>query len=216
MGSRIQKEEDWNQEFCSPFTPLVNKRLPALAGGWDLAIWPGSVTNNYDTFVLISHMPSRDSPWSKWALANHLADVSRPPFKPVQCLMRTACCIILNFSLSLFVEVPRNDTCPELPEITNGWKTTSHPELVHGTVVTYQCYPGFEVVGTEMLMCQWDLTWSGDLPTCERGESSTQIFTTFIHSSLVAAWSVLLCYKCGGGLLLLICLYGTKLNQLHY
>lgn len=71
-----------------------------------------------------------------------------------------------------FAEVPRNDTCPELPEITNGWKTTSHPELVHGTVVTYQCYPGFEVVGTEMLMCQWDLTWSGDLPSCERGERS--------------------------------------------
>uniref|UniRef100_A0AAY4DTH4 Uncharacterized protein n=2 Tax=Denticeps clupeoides TaxID=299321 RepID=A0AAY4DTH4_9TELE len=67
-----------------------------------------------------------------------------------------------------FFEVPRNDTCPELPEITNGWKTTSHPELVHGTVVTYQCYPGFEVVGTETLMCQWDLTWSGDLPSCEK------------------------------------------------
>ncbi|XP_035239742.1 seizure protein 6-like [Anguilla anguilla] len=67
-----------------------------------------------------------------------------------------------------FFEVPRNDTCPELPEISNGWKTTSHPELVHGTVVTYQCYPGFEVVGTETLMCQWDLTWSGDLPSCER------------------------------------------------
>lgn len=72
----------------------------------------------------------------------------------------------------LFAEVPRNDTCPELPEISNGWKTTSHPDLVHGTVVTYQCYPGFEVVGTEMLMCQWDLTWSGDLPSCERGENT--------------------------------------------
>ncbi|KAJ8256968.1 hypothetical protein COCON_G00191200 [Conger conger] len=67
-----------------------------------------------------------------------------------------------------FFEVPRNDTCPELPEISSGWKTTSHPELVHGTVVTYQCYPGFEVVGSEILMCQWDLTWSGDLPSCER------------------------------------------------
>lgn len=72
----------------------------------------------------------------------------------------------------LFAEVPRNDTCPELPEISNGWKSTSHPDLVHGTVVTYQCYPGFEVVGTEMLMCQWDLTWSGDLPSCERGENT--------------------------------------------
>ncbi|KAJ7990680.1 hypothetical protein DPEC_G00302910 [Dallia pectoralis] len=67
-----------------------------------------------------------------------------------------------------FFEVPRNDTCPELPEITSGWKSTSHPELVHGTVVTYQCYPGFQLVGTELLMCQWDLTWSGDLPSCDR------------------------------------------------
>ncbi|XP_068126236.1 seizure protein 6 homolog isoform X2 [Hyperolius riggenbachi] len=67
-----------------------------------------------------------------------------------------------------FFEVPRNDTCPELPEIPNGWKTTSQTELVHGTVVTYQCYPGYEVVGAELLMCQWDLTWSGDLPSCER------------------------------------------------
>lgn len=67
-------------------------------------------------------------------------------------------------------EVARNDTCPELPEISNGWKSTSHPELVQGTVVTYQCYPGYQVVGAELLMCQWDLTWSGDLPSCERGE----------------------------------------------
>uniref|UniRef100_A0A8C8S7D4 Seizure related 6 homolog n=1 Tax=Pelusios castaneus TaxID=367368 RepID=A0A8C8S7D4_9SAUR len=67
-----------------------------------------------------------------------------------------------------FFEVPRNDTCPELPEIPNGWKTTSHPELIHGTVVNYHCYPGFEIVGTDLLMCHWDLTWSGDLPACER------------------------------------------------
>nr|XP_046267075.1 seizure protein 6 homolog isoform X2 [Scatophagus argus]XP_046267077.1 seizure protein 6 homolog isoform X2 [Scatophagus argus] len=66
-----------------------------------------------------------------------------------------------------FFEVPRNDTCSELPEIANGWKSTSHPDLIHGTVVTYQCYPGFELVGSEILMCQWDLTWSGDVPRCE-------------------------------------------------
>nr|XP_033777031.1 seizure protein 6 homolog isoform X2 [Geotrypetes seraphini] len=67
-----------------------------------------------------------------------------------------------------FFEVPRNDTCPELPEIPNGWKTSSQSELTHGTVVTYQCYPGYDITGTELLMCQWDLTWSGDLPTCVR------------------------------------------------
>lgn len=75
-------------------------------------------------------------------------------------------------------EVARNDTCPELPEISNGWKSTSHPELVQGTVVTYQCYPGYQVVGAELLMCQWDLTWSGDLPSCERGEYKTAVATT--------------------------------------
>lgn len=67
-------------------------------------------------------------------------------------------------------EVPRNDTCPELPEIPNGWKSPSQPELVHGTVVTYQCYPGYQVVGSSILMCQWDLSWSEDLPSCQRGE----------------------------------------------
>ncbi|XP_041657498.1 seizure protein 6 homolog isoform X2 [Cheilinus undulatus] len=66
-----------------------------------------------------------------------------------------------------FFEVPRNDTCSELPEITNGWKSTSHPDLIHGTVITYQCYPGYELVGSEILMCQWDLTWSGDVPKCQ-------------------------------------------------
>ncbi|KAI5935044.1 Seizure protein 6 [Manis javanica] len=67
-----------------------------------------------------------------------------------------------------FFEVPRNDTCPELPEIPNGWKSPSQPELVHGTVITYQCYPGYQVVGSSILMCQWDLTWSEDLPSCQR------------------------------------------------
>ncbi|CAG5878038.1 unnamed protein product [Menidia menidia] len=66
-----------------------------------------------------------------------------------------------------FFEVARNDTCPELPEIPNGWKSTSHPDLIHGTVVTYQCYPGYSLTGSEILMCQWDLTWSGDVPRCE-------------------------------------------------
>ncbi|NXJ32398.1 SEZ6 protein, partial [Ciconia maguari] len=67
-----------------------------------------------------------------------------------------------------FSEVPRNDTCPELPDIANGWKMSSQPELLHGTVVTYHCYPGFQLTGTDLLMCHWDLTWSGDLPSCER------------------------------------------------
>lgn len=78
--------------------------------------------------------------------------------------------MLLKACILLPPEVPRNDTCPELPEIPNGWKSPSQPELVHGTVVTYQCYPGYQVVGSSVLMCQWDLTWSEDLPSCQRGE----------------------------------------------
>ncbi|KAJ3589691.1 hypothetical protein NHX12_010534, partial [Muraenolepis orangiensis] len=67
-----------------------------------------------------------------------------------------------------FFKVARNDTCSELPEIPNGWKSTSHPDLIHGTVVTYQCYPGYQLAGSEILMCQWDLSWSGDVPRCDQ------------------------------------------------
>lgn len=105
-----------------------------------------------------------------WSLGHHLHGYyqnKQPPF-----VLHLSLPFPLTASPALMTpeEVARNDTCPELPEITNGWKSTSHPELVQGTVVTYQCYPGYQVVGAELLMCQWDLTWSGDLPSCERGE----------------------------------------------
>lgn len=73
-------------------------------------------------------------------------------------------------SLSTPAEVARNETCPELPDVSNGWKSSSQSELVQGTMVTYQCYPGYQMSGSEQLICQWDLTWSGDIPSCERGE----------------------------------------------
>ncbi|XP_030066662.1 seizure 6-like protein 2 [Microcaecilia unicolor] len=67
-----------------------------------------------------------------------------------------------------FKEVPRNDTCPDLPEIEFGWKTPSHPDLIRGTVVTYQCDPGYDIVGSDILTCQWDLSWSNSSPSCEK------------------------------------------------
>ncbi|KAM4698391.1 seizure 6-like protein 2 isoform 1-T1 [Rhinophrynus dorsalis] len=67
-----------------------------------------------------------------------------------------------------FKEVPRNDTCPALPEVTSGWKTSSHPDLIRGTVVTYQCEPGYDITGSDILTCQWDLSWSNAPPTCEK------------------------------------------------
>uniref|UniRef100_A0A8C5KRN8 Seizure 6-like protein n=1 Tax=Jaculus jaculus TaxID=51337 RepID=A0A8C5KRN8_JACJA len=66
------------------------------------------------------------------------------------------------------IHVSRNDSCSDLPEIQNGWKTTSHTELVRGARITYQCDPGYDIVGSDTLTCQWDLSWSSDPPFCEK------------------------------------------------
>lgn len=71
-----------------------------------------------------------------------------------------------------FKEVSRNDSCSDLPEIQNGWKTTSHTELVRGARITYQCDPGYDIVGSDTLTCQWDLSWSSDPPFCEKSKSA--------------------------------------------
>uniref|UniRef100_A0AAQ5YNL2 Seizure related 6 homolog (mouse)-like n=1 Tax=Amphiprion ocellaris TaxID=80972 RepID=A0AAQ5YNL2_AMPOC len=71
-----------------------------------------------------------------------------------------------------YMEVSRNDSCPDLPEIQNGWKTTSHVALVRGSRITYQCDPGYDLVGRETLTCQLDLSWSSQPPFCEKTEDS--------------------------------------------
>uniref|UniRef100_A0A674EAS5 Seizure related 6 homolog like n=1 Tax=Salmo trutta TaxID=8032 RepID=A0A674EAS5_SALTR len=63
---------------------------------------------------------------------------------------------------------PVTTSCPDLPEIQNGWKTTSHTALVRGARITYQCDPGYDLVGRETLTCQLDLTWSTQPPFCEK------------------------------------------------
>ncbi|EMP24597.1 BTB/POZ domain-containing adapter for CUL3-mediated RhoA degradation protein 1 [Chelonia mydas] len=67
-----------------------------------------------------------------------------------------------------YQEVPRNDTCPELPEVEFGWRTASHAAAIRGTVLTYQCEPGYDIVGSHILTCQWDLAWSNSPPTCQK------------------------------------------------
>lgn len=69
-------------------------------------------------------------------------------------------------------EVPRNDTCPELPPPEWGWRTASHGDLIRGTVLTYQCEPGYELFGSDILTCQWDLSWSAAPPACQKSKTS--------------------------------------------
>ncbi|XP_065136858.1 seizure protein 6 homolog isoform X2 [Paramisgurnus dabryanus] len=63
-------------------------------------------------------------------------------------------------------EVEPNDTCPVLLPIEFGWSSSSHPSLVRGSVLTYQCQPGYDIFGSDIITCQWDLSWSNNPPTC--------------------------------------------------
>ncbi|CAF91802.1 unnamed protein product [Tetraodon nigroviridis] len=63
-------------------------------------------------------------------------------------------------------EVEPNDTCPTLPPIEFGWVTSSHSSNVRGSVLTYQCQPGYDISGSDIVTCQWDLSWSSSPPTC--------------------------------------------------
>ncbi|XP_035255204.1 seizure protein 6 homolog isoform X2 [Anguilla anguilla] len=71
-------------------------------------------------------------------------------------------------------EVERNDTCPAVPPIEFGWKSSSHPSLVRGSVLTYQCQPGYDMVGPDIIACQWDLSWSSSPPTCQKSPEPRQ------------------------------------------
>ncbi|CAL9693871.1 unnamed protein product [Knipowitschia caucasica] len=63
-------------------------------------------------------------------------------------------------------EVEPNDTCPSLPQMEFGWISSSHPSHVRGSVLTYTCLPGYDISGTDIITCQWDLSWSSNPPTC--------------------------------------------------
>ncbi|XP_061657357.1 seizure 6-like protein isoform X2 [Syngnathoides biaculeatus] len=67
-----------------------------------------------------------------------------------------------------YMEVSRNDSCADLPEIQNGWKTHSDGVAVRDTRVTYQCDPGYELQGGATVTCQLDLSWSAQPPFCQK------------------------------------------------
>uniref|UniRef100_A0A3B4AL57 Uncharacterized protein n=1 Tax=Periophthalmus magnuspinnatus TaxID=409849 RepID=A0A3B4AL57_9GOBI len=71
-----------------------------------------------------------------------------------------------GFLIHYRAEVEPNDTCPTLPQIEFGWISSSHPSHVRGSVLTYTCLPGYDISGTDIITCQWDLSWSSSPPTC--------------------------------------------------
>ncbi|XP_051906581.1 seizure 6-like protein isoform X1 [Hippocampus zosterae] len=67
-----------------------------------------------------------------------------------------------------YMEVSHNDSCADLPEIQNGWKTRVDGLALRGARVTYHCDPGYDLQGGDTLTCQMDLSWSTKPPFCQK------------------------------------------------
>lgn len=67
-------------------------------------------------------------------------------------------------SLSL---CPTALSCPPPPAIPQGQHSgNSSGEFVFGSVTTYRCEPGLELLGQDTLLCGDNGTWTGALPSC--------------------------------------------------
>ncbi|KAM4876293.1 sushi, von Willebrand factor type A, EGF and pentraxin domain-containing protein 1 [Thomomys bottae] len=71
------------------------------------------------------------------------------------------------------LEVPYLTPGPHrLEAVTESWDhmkespSTHSSHFLYGTVVSYTCNPGYELLGNPVLMCQEDGTWNGSAPSC--------------------------------------------------
>ena len=59
--------------------------------------------------------------------------------------------------------------CPPLPDVEHATRNLlSGKGTNYGTVVRYDCDPGYERSGLPVILCQTDGTWSSGVPTCSR------------------------------------------------
>ena len=72
------------------------------------------------------------------------------------------CALYFVFRTCTYTEI----VCPDLEDPTYGSVDDgdNHP----GTRAVYSCNDGFELVGDRKRLCDYDGTWDGEAPTCER------------------------------------------------
>ena len=85
-------------------------------------------------------------------------------------IMKEHTCVIVTVFHSEYpcdpIIIISTTECPVLDDPANGMVTWT--SLTTGGVATYECDPGFELVGDEMRDCQSNSLWSGEAPICRR------------------------------------------------
>lgn len=71
--------------------------------------------------------------------------------------------VIISFSLFVASQ------CSALPEVPHANMTILNGlGRSYGTIVRYECDPGYIRTGHPVILCMSNGTWSGDVPTCTR------------------------------------------------
>ncbi|VTJ91715.1 Hypothetical predicted protein, partial [Marmota monax] len=112
---------------------------------------------------------------------------------------------------------------PHPPQrLAKTWENTKESPDAHssnflyGTVVSYTCNPGYELLGNPILICQEDGTWNGSAPSCNSIECDLPIVPEngFLHFKEATVGSAVQ-YSCNPGHVLVgsdlrICLQNRK------
>jgi len=57
--------------------------------------------------------------------------------------------------------------CPRLSEPINGHMNCSSEEPTFGTVCTFGCLDGHQLIRNEIMTCNLNGSWSGEVPLCQ-------------------------------------------------
>ncbi|XP_077904066.1 sushi, von Willebrand factor type A, EGF and pentraxin domain-containing protein 1 isoform X2 [Ictidomys tridecemlineatus] len=112
---------------------------------------------------------------------------------------------------------------PHPPQhLAKTWENTKESPDAHsssflyGTVVSYSCNPGYELLGNPILICQEDGTWNGSAPSCNSIECELPVVPEngFLHFKEATVGSAVQ-YSCNPGHVLIgsdlrICLQNRK------
>lgn len=61
--------------------------------------------------------------------------------------------------------------CPPPGTPDNGYLLPVYGPQDQLVAVRYRCYPPFTLIGSHQRVCQRDASWSGEVPTCVKGDS---------------------------------------------
>ena len=115
-------------------------------------------------------------PWELFVMSNVLKPVMEYLFKIIAIVLwfvyPTVECFKMNTFLLLFHHLEAQNKCKKIKDsisISNGQATSSSLQPVNcGDKIKFSCNRGFNLVGSQQIVCDEDGQWSGQIPSCER------------------------------------------------